>query len=94
MSYLDLPRLEGALCAGDIDQAGLWFPEGSEAMSNAIRATRPICFQCPVRQDCFEYIRRKERGLPAALRYGIWAGLTPKQRCAMDRHGFTSLRDA
>ena len=37
-----------------------------------------VCWLCPVRTDCLDYALRVETGW--AERWGIWGGLTPKER--------------
>lgn len=43
------------------------------------RAALRICSGCPVRQDCLEF------ALEARVRFGIWGGLTEKQRRSLRR---------
>lgn len=48
----------------------LFFPATYEDSREAVA----ICNSCPVRIDCLEY------ALEARERFGIWGGMTPKQR--------------
>jgi WhiB family redox-sensing transcriptional regulator len=53
----------------------LFFPTTTEEMDHALA----LCAICPVRCDCLEY------ALDARERFGIWGGLTEKQRLSMAR---------
>lgn len=59
---------DGALCAQADPEA--WFPEkgGSTA------AAKRICQACPVQQECLE------RALARDERFGVWGGLSERQR--------------
>lgn len=48
----------------------IFFPETSRQAREAIA----ICNACPVRDECLEY------SLEARERFGIWGGMTDKQR--------------
>lgn len=66
-------RLRGR-CSSD--ESGAWF---KDPRTPAARTARSVCASCPVRARC----------LSAALlygeEYGIWGGLDPEQRAALDR---------
>lgn len=53
----------------------VFFPIKPEDEREAIR----ICQGCSVQQDCLEF------ALQARIRFGIWGGLTEKQRRALER---------
>ncbi len=53
----------------DVDP-DLFFPAGREEESHALA----LCASCPVRQECLDY------ALEAGERFGIWGGMTEKQR--------------
>jgi WhiB family redox-sensing transcriptional regulator len=53
----------------------LFFPQTKEEAERAIA----ICRTCPVRSECREY------SLEAAERFGVWGGLTEKQRLRLLR---------
>ena len=48
----------------------LFFPQSSQAAGRAIA----VCNTCAVRAECLEY------SLEARERFGVWGGLTEKQR--------------
>lgn len=51
-------------------EPGIFFPEDRKAADEALA----ICATCPVRVDCLEY------AVEADIRYGVWGGLTERQR--------------
>ena len=71
-----------AACAG-IDTA-LFFPanEGPARVAAKVERAKAICRDCPVVDACHAYIMATEE---PAHRHGIWAGLTPKEREALDK---------
>jgi WhiB family transcriptional regulator, redox-sensing transcriptional regulator len=48
----------------------IFFPSTEDSVEAAVR----ICSGCPVREECLEW------ALDTRVRYGIWGGLTEKQR--------------
>jgi WhiB family redox-sensing transcriptional regulator len=60
-------RLRAACHGTDLD---LFYPERGESAGPA----RQVCAQCPVRQPCLEY------ALSNRITYGIWGGLTERER--------------
>ena len=62
------PWVGRAACRG-ADPA-LFFPGPDDDPSEALE----LCGRCPVRQDCLEY------ALEARERYGIWGGMTERER--------------
>lgn len=48
----------------------LFFPEDRKGANEAIA----ICGTCPVRTECLEY------AIETDIRYGVWGGLTSKER--------------
>lgn len=53
----------------------VFFPLSEEGEREAIR----VCSGCPVRVECLEF------ALEANVRFGIWGGLTEKQRVVLRR---------
>jgi WhiB family redox-sensing transcriptional regulator len=64
---------EDALCRGE--DADLFFPERGSPGDSAKR----VCVNCTVRLDCLEY------ALANSERYGIWGGLTERERTRLRR---------
>lgn len=54
----------------------LWFGDKEEGY-HYTRTAKQLCNLCPVRLDCLEY------ALDARELYGIWGGMTPKERMAL-----------
>lgn len=46
----------------------------------AVEAAKAVCAECPVREMCLEDAMDREGGLRPSNRYGIFGGLTPKER--------------
>lgn len=75
----DAPELwsDGALCAQADPEA--WFPE----KGGSPREAKRICAACPVRSDCLY------RAMDGGESFGIWGGLSPKERAAVrQRYGW------
>src|SRR6185312_15641597 len=60
-------RQQAACCGTDLD---VFFPERGQTAEPA----RQVCARCPVRQACLEY------ALSNRITYGIWGGLTERER--------------
>ena len=64
---------------------------GDDGESELERQTREahaksICSSCPVREPCLEF------ALDTAQKYGIWGGLTDKERASLKRRRSRSRR--
>lgn len=66
---------ESALCAETDINA--FYPETGDTA--AVRRAKKICGMCSVKTPCLRYALTNE------IEYGIWGGLTPKQRAALKR---------
>ena len=71
----DLVWQDDALCA-EVD-GELFFPEKGGDVSPAKR----VCMACRVRRECLDY------ALDHGERFGIWGGLSERQRRLMKRSG-------
>lgn len=71
-----------AACAQTDGEA--WFPPGPQDSDrmNAAYAISVCQNVCPVRAQCLEKALRLEGGASKYSRYGIWGGMTPRQRAA------------
>lgn len=71
----DLAWQEEALCA----QTGgdFFFPEPG----SSVREAKRICGLCPIRATCLEY------ALSHDMRFGVWGGMSEKERLALRRAG-------
>jgi hypothetical protein len=63
-------------CHADPD---VWFAERVSEVAKAVRACQP----CPVRSTCLQAALEWESGLGTHYRFGVWGGLTPRQRAAL-----------
>lgn len=65
---------ERALCAQTDPEA--FFPE----KGGSTREAKRVCASCEVRSECLEYALEKDE------RFGIWGGLSERERRKMKRH--------
>lgn len=79
--------LKDAACRAEGVDPDLFYPVNTV---DGIGAARAICEGCPVRQDCLIDCMRHEGGRAAASRFGVYAGLSPRQRAAL----YQRLREA
>jgi WhiB family redox-sensing transcriptional regulator len=76
----DPPWQAAGVCAGvDPD---LWFPEKGGSTAQAKR----LCRSCPVRSECLEFALDNDE------RFGIWGGLSERERRRLARAGGPVLR--
>jgi WhiB family redox-sensing transcriptional regulator len=70
------PRwMHHAACRGQGFDA--WFSTDEEGEETD--AARRVCAGCPVRPECLAY------ALDCSIRYGLWGGLSPTERAALNR---------
>lgn len=82
-----------AACLGMVERGSdPWFPHTAFGRSRAkgyktaaIRHAQEICAECPVRGQCLALAMKREEGLKLDGRYGVFGGLTPEQRYALER---------
>jgi WhiB family redox-sensing transcriptional regulator len=79
--------LKDAACRADDIDPDAFFHDNNAAH---ITQARAICQTCPVRRACLTDCMRHEGGRAAVSRYGVYAGLTPRQRARL----YQKLRDA
>jgi WhiB family redox-sensing transcriptional regulator len=75
---IDLMRphwMHQAACRGQGFDA--WF--SVDEVGEDADAARRVCADCPVRAECLEY------ALDRAIRHGLWGGLSPEERAALNR---------
>lgn len=69
----------------------LFFPEIMTRQVEA--AAKAVCnVHCPVQVECLEFALEMESELSVRYRAGIWGGLTPEERAAVDRARSRSKR--
>jgi WhiB family redox-sensing transcriptional regulator len=67
--------IEQSACKGA--SPSLFFPDKWDNQS--VRSAKAVCANCPVRAECLEY------AVAAVEPFGIWGGLTSKQRSKLRR---------
>jgi hypothetical protein len=72
--------LTNAACRADDVDPDVFFPANTV---DSIDKARAICAGYPVRQDCLIDCMRHEGGKAAVSRFGVFAGLSPRQRAAL-----------
>lgn len=77
----DLEWTLDALCARQDPEA--WFPESRGSCTDFVYPVEQ-CFACPVKAQCLRYALDDERGASERYRYGVYGGLLPAERAAMD----------
>lgn len=73
-----------AACRGLGD---VMFPDTN---ANEIAAAKAVCDSCPVRLACLTDCIRHEGGRSSLSRWGVYGGLTPRQRVRL----YVKLRDS
>ncbi len=72
------PRWMGqAACRGQGFDA--WF--STDEVGEETDAARRVCAGCPVRLECLDH------ALDGGIRHGLWGGLSPSERTALNRRG-------
>lgn len=74
------PWTDRAACA-DVPDPDIFFPPG-KGRHDLARAAKAICAGCPVKRECLNYALCLGHSLSD---YGIWGGLTPRDRRGMKR---------
>lgn len=69
--------LTQAACRADGVDPETFFHDNN---ASYIAAARTVCNQCPVRRECLADCMRDEGDRSAKSRWGVYAGLTPRQR--------------
>lgn len=75
---IDLLRpqwMRQAACRGQGFDA--WFP--TDEVGEESDTARRVCAGCSVRPECLDY------ALECSIRHGLWGGLSPKERAALNR---------
>jgi hypothetical protein len=79
--------LQHAACRADGIDPEWFYPDNNIV---GIERARAICKTCPVRYACLADCLRQEGGRSSLSRWGVYAGLTPRQRVRL----YVKLRDA
>jgi len=69
--------LKEAACRAEGADPEVFFPDNNAI---GIANARAVCRTCPVRRECLIDYMRHEGGRSAKSRWGVYAGLTPRQR--------------
>lgn len=81
IAFIDQPWAEDALCAQTDPE--LWFPE----KGGSTREAKKTCAQCFVQAECLSY------ALSTDERFGIWGGLSERERRAITNGTTTTCPD-
>jgi len=85
--------LARAQCAGatELFYERVW-PKGEDHPIDreGLEYARDVCAGCPVRRLCLELVMTQEKGLAAANRFGVAAGMTPAQRWSLEKRAAMS----
>lgn len=73
LAELRLPFRDRALCAQTDPEA--WYPE----KGGSTREAKRICNRCEAKAECLEYALARDE------RYGIWGGLSERERRRLKR---------
>lgn len=73
---------EDAACIGYPED--VFFPPQGKQSRHNVGLAQKVCAGCPVRVQCLTMALEAERD-GALRRHGVYGGLTPKQRAALDR---------
>lgn len=65
-------------CLDPKNDPELWFTGSPKAEAEA----KALCSDCPQRSECLSLAIQAEEGTPLSLRFGIFGGMTPKERSA------------
>ena len=63
----------------------LFFPDNCGPNESQFQKAIKVCKTCPVQEPCLADAMKHERG--ERCRYGVFGGLTPKQRYLLDKTG-------
>lgn len=66
-----------AICRTEGTDPETFFPDNNAAK---IARAKAVCETCPVRRECLIDCMAHEAGRSAKSRWGVYAGLTPRQR--------------
>lgn len=58
-----------------------FFTDGEAATQKKAKAAAAICKKCPIESECLEYALEHE------IHWGVWGGLTARQRRALLKKG-------
>ena len=65
-------------CLDTRNDPELWFT----GTPNAEAKAKALCSDCSMRSECLSLAIQAEEGTPLSLRFGIFGGMTPKERSA------------
>lgn len=80
-----------AACNG-IPTEMFYLEKSVSSNSTEARMVLKLCAGCPVRQQCLDTAMQMEGNAAANHRYGIWGGMTPRQRSRLAKQLFPKPR--
>jgi len=77
---------EEAACANLLDADKIFFPPKVKGKKTDYRRAKAVCRTCPVRAHCLMY------AIAHKIPYGVWGGLTERERARIDRDAKMRIR--
>lgn len=74
-----LPDLKGAACHTSNIDPEIYFPYPRRYNRKELAIVKKVCDSCPVQVECLDYALKNNE------EWGIWGGLTPKQRTTLKK---------
>lgn len=67
----------------------MFYPNYTGGRARESEEAKRWCRACPVLDQCRAWVMEFEHGEPAGNRFGVWAGMTPRERARLERSGGT-----
>lgn len=89
----EVPIIQNHFTADEVDQASCaqsdpdaWYPE--KGRKDSVTIAKKVCKNCPIRERCLEIALENDE------RYGVWGGLSERERRRLKRRGIGGQRSA
>ena len=81
-----VPALPGAACRDAGIDPDMFYPYPKRLDRATLKVVKSICGKCPVQLECLEYAMENDE------EFGIWGGLTRKQRISLKQSRKTNAQ--